>query len=592
MAAATVGVYAAPSSSSSYHNHYEVASSIGDAERDLHSEFGDDVDANWDDWEDDGEGGVCECPFCHSSIPSAAETLVHCRTEHAFDFTAVRKALSLDFYASIRLINHVRTTWRGAKGVTMDSLLAAGRTAPWVKDDSLLQPVLDDDPLLYAFEDDDDDEEDEEEEEEKEQKNQEAEKASALAAKSSANDDDLVARLAAAELRASLAEQRLDELTVAFMQYKDMVKEAFLLDSPAPAPAPAPTSASEIAGKEESDQDQEWHMDYYFGSYAETEIHESMLKDQVRTESYRDFAYHNKAYFKGKIVLDVGCGTGILSMFAARAGAKHVYAVDNSTIINKARRIAKENGLENVITFVQGKIEEVQLPVDTVDIIVSEWMGYFLLYEGMLDSVLTARDRWLAPEGIVAPSRSDILICAIQDEEWINEKYTFWSDVYGFKMNTMKRGFLNDGNVDFVDPKTIISTTATLKRIDIESVRVEELDFETPFRLEIVKAGRVNGLCGWFDIWFEGHTADSTGGAEISEVFFSTGPQARGTHWKQTAFAFEDALEVDQGSVLEGTFRCVKDKDNHRELTVELDFAVVDAQGVTTTQVKRSYQVR
>ncbi|KAJ3132691.1 Protein arginine N-methyltransferase 3 [Geranomyces variabilis] len=586
----------AVSSASSHHNHnnycYEVASSIGDAERDLHSEFGDDVDARWDDWEDDGEGAICECPFCHSPIASAAETLAHCRAEHAFDFTAVRKALALDFYASIRLINHVRTTWRGANGVTMDCLLAAGRTAPWVKDDSLLQPVLDDDPLLYAFEDDEDDDE-----EEKEIASDAQEKG-----KMPPKADDLAARLAAAELRASLAEQRLDELTVAFMQYKDMVKEAFLLDAPAPSTAAAIAPESDGAaakdgegeGDGDGEGDQEWHMDYYFGSYAETEIHESMLKDQVRTESYRDFAYHNKAYFKGKVVLDVGCGTGILSMFAARAGAKHVYAVDNSTIINKARRIAKENGLENAITFVQGKVEEVQLPVDTVDIIVSEWMGYFLLYEGMLDSVLTARDRWLAPDGIVAPSRSDILICAIQDEEWINEKYTFWSDVYGFQMNTMKRGFLNDGNVDFVDPKTIISTTATLKRIDIESVRVEELDFETPFRLEIVKAGRVNGLCGWFDIWFEGHNAadTTTGGAEISQVFFSTGPQARGTHWKQTAFAFENALEVDQGSVLEGIFRCVKDKDNHRELTVELDFAVTDAKGVVTTKVKRSYQVR
>ena len=52
-----------------------------------------------------------------------------------------------------------------------------------------------------------------------------------------------------------------------------------------------------------------------------------MLKDEVRTMSYRNSIYHNTHLFKNKIVLDVGCGTGILSMFAARAGAKRVIGV-------------------------------------------------------------------------------------------------------------------------------------------------------------------------------------------------------------------------------------------------------------------------
>ena len=140
-----------------------------------------------------------------------------------------------------------------------------------------------------------------------------------------------------------------------------------------------------------------------------------MLKDQVRTLSYRNAIMNNRDLFKDKIVLEVGAGTGIMCMFAAQAGAKqtpgyefisrHVYGIECSAICKQAVEIVKENHLEvwindeddyeNVITLIQGKVEEVELPVPEVDIIISEWMGYFLFYESMLDTVIYARDKWL-----------------------------------------------------------------------------------------------------------------------------------------------------------------------------------------------------
>ena len=97
-------------------------------------------------------------------------------------------------------------------------------------------------------------------------------------------------------------------------------------------------------------------------------------------------------------MLDVGCGTGILSLFAAKVraatlcplsprradsaaaqtGAKHVYAVECSDIAHTAREIVAANGFADKITVIKGKVEEVTLPVEKVDIIVSEWMGYFV----------------------------------------------------------------------------------------------------------------------------------------------------------------------------------------------------------------------
>lgn len=86
--------------------------------------------------------------------------------------------------------------------------------------------------------------------------------------------------------------------------------------------------------------------DYYYNSYSSHHIHEEMLKDQQRTLAYQRAIEGNPEDFKDKIVLDIGCGTGILSIFAARAGAKHVYAVDNAEVALFAREIVKQNGFE------------------------------------------------------------------------------------------------------------------------------------------------------------------------------------------------------------------------------------------------------
>lgn len=83
----------------------------------------------------------------------------------------------------------------------------------------------------------------------------------------------------------------------------------------------------------------------------------------------------NGPVIKDKLVLDVGCGTSILSMFASKAGAKQVIAIDQSDIIYHGMDIVRKNGIEN-IQFVKGRLEDTQIPIDEkVDIIVSEWMG-------------------------------------------------------------------------------------------------------------------------------------------------------------------------------------------------------------------------
>ena len=93
-----------------------------------------------------------------------------------------------------------------------------------------------------------------------------------------------------------------------------------------------------------------------------------------------------------------------------------------STIIEKAREIVEANGMTSKISLLQGKMEEVQLPFPKVDIILSEWMGYFLLYESMLDTVLYARDTYLVAGGLIFPDKATIFMAGIEDGEYKDEK--------------------------------------------------------------------------------------------------------------------------------------------------------------------------
>jgi hypothetical protein len=124
-----------------------------------------------------------------------------------------------------------------------------------------------------------------------------------------------------------------------------------------------------------------------------------------------------------------------VNRFAVRAGAKHVYATDVSNMIDNARKIAGMNGMSDKITFVKGRVEDAKLP--QIDIIVSEWMGFCLLSEIMLDCLLQARDKYLVPGGLMFPDRTALYVAAIEDAERysmkVDCKYDSWSHAFGLR---------------------------------------------------------------------------------------------------------------------------------------------------------------
>ncbi|CAG4930703.1 unnamed protein product [Parnassius apollo] len=302
--------------------------------------------------------------------------------------------------------------------------------------------------------------------------------------------------------------------------------------------------------------------DYYFDSYAHFGIHEEMLKDEVRTLTYRNAMYHNKHLFKGKTVLDIGCGTGILSMFAAKAGAAKVIAVECSNIVDYARKIVEANRLDDIIEIVKGKVEEVELPVDKVDIIISEWMGYCLFYESMLDTVLYARDKWLKPDGMLFPDRCTLFICGIEDRQYKDEKINWWDDVYGFDMSSIRKVAISEPLVDVVDAKQVVTNSCLLKEIDLYTVKKEDLNFESKFHLQVRRNDFIQALVTFFNVEFT---------KSHKRLGFSTAPEAPYTHWKQTVFYFDEYMTVKKGEEIMGTFSMKQNERNNRDLDFELE---------------------
>ncbi|KAF7970694.1 hypothetical protein HWV62_23226 [Athelia sp. TMB] len=324
--------------------------------------------------------------------------------------------------------------------------------------------------------------------------------------------------------------------------------------------------------------------DYYADSYAHFGIHEEMIKDSVRTGSYRAAIMNNGHLFKGKTVLDVGCGTGILSMFAAKAGAKHVVGIDMSNIIDQAQKIIEANGFKDsmpnlacsfiytpltlfsplaAITLVKGKLEESELPIDKFDIIISEWMGYFLLYESMLDTVLLARDKYLKEGGLIFPDTATLYMAAIEDQDYKEEKINFWDNVYGFDYSCIKDIALREPLVDTVELKAVVTDPCLIKHIDLLTAKKEDLTFEAPFALKATRNDYVHAFLAWFDISFE---------CTHKKVKFSTGPHSQYTHWKQTVFYTPTTMTLNEGDEITGHITCAPNAKNNRDLDIAIKY--------------------
>ncbi|MDB4960475.1 MAG: putative protein arginine N-methyltransferase 6 [Myxococcales bacterium] len=279
--------------------------------------------------------------------------------------------------------------------------------------------------------------------------------------------------------------------------------------------------------------------------YGELSVHRWMLRDGVRNEAYRQAI--NKLVKPGSTVLDFGAGTGILSIFAATAGAAKVYAVERTEVADVAREMIKRNGFADRIEVINADLEDIRLP-GKVDVLMSEWMGGFGVDENMLAPLVMARDRFLAPGGKIIPGVVAAFAAPVSLPEF-DDAIEFWrSRPHGVDCSliasmTTQENFHTQADLT---TEALVAAPKMMWSHDPYTCSLAEADqsFRTKLQFIARRPGRVSGFVTWF-------TAEMGDGGVLTNAV-----GAPDTHWGRSLFPLDQPIDVTEGMAIEFELHC------------------------------------
>uniref|UniRef100_H3AWQ7 type I protein arginine methyltransferase n=1 Tax=Latimeria chalumnae TaxID=7897 RepID=H3AWQ7_LATCH len=478
-------------------------------------------DAAWEDEDPDQHREEVQCLFCDRLSKTAEDIFSHCKLEHQFDLAVIVRNYGLDFYGYIKLINFIRTTKS-----TPEYFKSTLSSHPW-QSDEYMKPSLKDDPLLQF-----------------------GTLPGQFASLKIQSETFSMEKCTMAYMVYACLHPNLIQRIVCEIDYRQFAQD-FVMNTD------VRTSGAVADLREDEDE-------VYFSSYGHYGIHEEMLKDKVRTESYRDFMYLNPHIFKDKKeALGVGGGGGRLHAFTAYCIKKKVSGINDTTFCYQILDVSIMHLLFDSLSSLPFRMKNFTMPLDPLNVVIENWLGYFLLFESMLDSVIYARDKYLAEEGsVVYPDLCTINLAALGDMKKHADRIAFWDDVYGFKMACMKKAVIPEAVVEVLNPDTLISEPCVIKTIDCNTTSALDLQFSSDFALKITETTECTAIAGFFDIFFEKNCC--------SKVTFSTGPCSTKTHWKQTVFLLEQPISVKSGENLQGKITVQKNRKDPRSLFITL----------------------
>eukprot|EP01004_Peranema_trichophorum_P004441 NODE_3363_length_1365_cov_41.199678_g2927_i0.p1 GENE.NODE_3363_length_1365_cov_41.199678_g2927_i0~~NODE_3363_length_1365_cov_41.199678_g2927_i0.p1 ORF type:complete len:379 (+),score=60.29 NODE_3363_length_1365_cov_41.199678_g2927_i0:55-1191(+) len=371
-------------------------------------------------------------------------------------------------------------------------------------------------------------------------------------------------------------------------------------------------SAQDQSRSEDQQDNFEKSSDFanYFCTYEFLYHQKQMLEDQKRMAAYHSAIMQNKDLFKGKVVLDVGAGSGILSIWAAQAGALKVYGVEATRVANNARILIEAQGLSDRVEIIQSTMEDVTLPCK-VDIIISEWMGYFLLRESMLDSVLVARDKFLKPGGALYPSHAKIFVAPVYTDDAIKKHASYqeamqdWTvfvrttkNKYGVDMECLTSAFRNEQWEYYLQTAQwadlsghdVVGQSSCVLDLNLNTLKLEEYkSFSSTFTCPLKSDTRISSFGSWFTTTFEGSEENQ---CKQPYVVLDTAPGSGTTHWGQQVFSLYPPVSAMRGDIVTGSIHVKRKKENQRLLVVQISHsikkptgAIMDGPATNTWQI-------
>lgn len=311
-----------------------------------------------------------------------------------------------------------------------------------------------------------------------------------------------------------------------------------------------------------------------------SDVYSSIFDQHISTLSFRAAIEINSEFFDEKTVLVINSGVGLYSLFCAKAGAKKVYSIEpNKTYFKFQKKIIEQNKYQDIIEVYSCDVEDIY-DIGKVDIIICDWMGNFLLSNSFLKKVIYARDRFMVKDGLIFPDKATLYIAGIQDEEFKQNKFKMWDNVYDVNMNCVKNVSFKDPLIDTINKKNILSTICPIFEVDLYKIRENEINFSNSYELIFNKKDNLSAIAGWFDVEFS---------KTPNKIKFTTSPYNQYTKWKQTIFYLEKNIRVEKGDILKGSF-CVRVDPNTQDMNcidIKISYEIINNNSKVTV-IKQS----